>query len=350
MIYIENHQTDPAYNHAIEEYFLKETKESVFMLWQNVPTILLGKNQDTFQEINLDYTREQGIKVVRRLSGGGTVFCDLGNMQYTFITNRYSEKEENPFLQFARPVVQALRELGLNAEFTGRNDILVDGKKVSGNAQYRYKDRILHHGTILFDVNREMLQGAINTRPIKFSNKTVKSVASRIGTIREWLPELSIHDFMDHIVNTIRSVHNIVESRAATEEEEKRIQTYIPRFNDPVWNLGKDSGALYQTSIKYPFGLVEYKMDIVEGKIAKLDLYGDFFSEQEVDRLAERLIHVPFTKEAMMEAAGEDVAQFIIGMDRETLVSDLLALGNEKEGASDESKEAGLDQTKNTGK
>ena len=148
MLLIYNEKTNPYFNLAMEEYFLKNTKEDLFLLWRNESAIIVGKNQNTLSEINYEYVKEHDIKVVRRQSGGGAVFHDLGNICFTFIAcnnNHFSD-----FKRFTMPIVDALKGLGVNAEFSGRNDLLIDGQKFSGNAQYNYKDRVMHHGTLLF--------------------------------------------------------------------------------------------------------------------------------------------------------------------------------------------------------
>ena len=169
------------------------------MVWQNVPTILIGRNQDALCEYDADYVREKGIRVVRRLSGGGAIYCDLRNLQYSLIAPfRSGGEEENPFLKFASPVVGALKRLGIDAEFTGRNDITVEGKKVSGNAQFRFENRVLHHGTLLFDVDMEAISKALRPNPIKLVNKQIQSVASRIGTLSEYV-RMDVRAFMEYL-------------------------------------------------------------------------------------------------------------------------------------------------------
>ena len=185
--YLETHSQNPYYNLAFEEYVLcHRTQGDYLLLWQNDNTIVVGQNQNTEAEINRAFVEQHHINVVRRSTGGGAVYHDLGNLNYSFITDVGDDGIS--IRRFTEPVVAALRSLGLNAEASGRNDILVEGRKVSGTAQRRHGGRILHHGTLLFDANPGMVAGALNVDPEKFRSKSTKSVRSRIGNIRDFLP------------------------------------------------------------------------------------------------------------------------------------------------------------------
>ncbi len=187
--YLETHSVDPAYNLAFEETVLTHRREGDYLLlWQNGTTIVVGQNQNAEAEINRAFVEANDIQIVRRMTGGGAVYHDLGNLNYSFITDA-GDVERLTMDRFTRPVVDALRALGLNAEASGRNDILVDGRKVSGTAQRLVKGRILHHGTLLFDSDPEMVAGALRAAPEKFRSKSAKSVRSRVGNIRDALPE-----------------------------------------------------------------------------------------------------------------------------------------------------------------
>ena len=187
--YLETGSRDPAYNLALEETVLRRRIQGDYLLlWQNDNTIVIGQNQNAEAEINRAFVETHGIRVVRRTTGGGAVYHDLGNLNYSFITDA-GDAERLTMERFTRPVVEALRGLGLQAEASGRNDILVEGRKVSGTAQRLLGKRILHHGTLLFDANPEMVAGALNVDPTKFQSKSSKSVRSRIGNIRTFLKE-----------------------------------------------------------------------------------------------------------------------------------------------------------------
>ena len=184
MIYIENNSSDPAYNLAFEEYVFTKTDydEPILLLWQNGPSVIVGKFQNTLEEINYDYIRQKGIKVVRRNTGGGAVYHDLGNLNYSFIIPNAESKVD--FKTFTTPIVKALRSYGIDAEQTGRNDILAGGKKFSGNAQQISGGRLLHHGTLMFDVHMEAVADALKVKPGKFKSKATKSVRSRVTNLK----------------------------------------------------------------------------------------------------------------------------------------------------------------------
>ena len=187
VIYLETGSQDPAYNLAFEEYVLSHRLEGDYLiLWQNDNTVVIGRNQNTEEEIDRAFVEAHGVRVVRRSTGGGAVYHDLGNFKYSFITEA-REAENLTMEHFTQPVVSALRGLGLQAKASGRNDILVEGRKVSGTAQRLLNGRLLHHGTLLFDTNSDMVARALQADPEKFRSKSAKSVRSRVGNIRDFL-------------------------------------------------------------------------------------------------------------------------------------------------------------------
>ena len=185
MLLINNTSTNAYFNLAMEEYFLKNTTEDVFMLWRNESAIIVGKNQNTLSEINYEYVKENNIKVVRRQSGGGAVFHDLGNINFTFIS--CNDNSFSDFKRFTMPIIECLEDLNIHAEFSGRNDLLIDNQKFSGNAQYNYKNKVMHHGTLLFSSQINDLSSALKVKPSKFEGKGVKSVKSRVTNISNHL-------------------------------------------------------------------------------------------------------------------------------------------------------------------
>lgn len=328
MIYLINKNTDPCLNHAIEEFFLRDTKEDVYSLWRNEKTLLLGKNQDVYQEIDIPEAQKRNIQIVRRLSGGGTVYTDPSNMQYTFIARGEDFLKGNSFSLFAKPVVMYLKSLGLDATFSGRNDILIDGKKISGNAQYKINGATLHHGTLLFDVDLESIKASMVSRPIKFQKKAVKSHVSRIGTIKEYLNERSIYDFMEGLSLYIIDYYKIDKIIEVDDEIIEKASKYLDRFRSDEWNFGKDFKKYISYSNKRDSGLYDYKLLLKDGKIMDIRIFGDFFEIQDVSELEKRLIGSDYSKEGIEYALKDiDIGKFIEGLKMEDFVEDLLRIG-----------------------
>lgn len=298
MLYIYNKNTNPYFNLAAEEYVLKEFKEECFMLWRNEPSIIVGKNQNTLAEINLDYVREHKIPVVRRLSGGGAVFHDLGNLNFTFIVNE-DVSSFSDFKRFTQPIIDVLRKLSINAEFSGRNDITIGGKKISGNAQYYYKNRILHHGTLLFSSSITDLSAALKVRPVKFEDKGVKSVSKRVTNISEHLKEpITIEKFIDLIMNHIREQTDESEMYEFTQEDIQKIEKLVrEKYSTWEWNFGTSPDYSFKNEKKFTGGTVEVNLNVEKGIIKDIKIYGDFFGKYDVSEVENLLKGVKHSEE-----------------------------------------------------
>jgi lipoate synthase len=324
MIFVKNDNTDPFFNHALEEYILSSFTDEAFILWRNKPSILIGRNQNTYSEINTEFVKENDIDVVRRLSGGGTVFCDLGNINFTFITNKGSNREG--FKTFATPVIEALQSLGVNAVFTGRNDITIDGKKFSGNAQYHHQKRLLHHGTLLFNGDLAKLKGALISKPLKFKDKSVKSVASRVTNIHDHLLEkMDVLEFKDYLQTFIMSKYNIIEEFSPSDFDLELINKIKKeRFTAWEWNYGNSPSYTYSNHVKYPSGLVEYHLTVANGIIKEVHVYGDYFGEKTIDGIESKLIGVAHQADAIKTLlCNISINDYINGLTNEEFVSGL---------------------------
>jgi len=243
MLFIDNKGiTDPRINLAIEEYCVKnlDINETYLLFYINEPSIIIGKNQNTVEEINADYVKEKGIHVVRRLSGGGAVYHDLGNLNFSFITKDDGDSFSN-FKKFTEPVTKALSKLGVNAELSGRNDILAEGRKISGNAQFSTKGRMFSHGTLLFDSEIDHVVSALKVKMDKIQSKGIKSIRSRVANITEFLnEEMTTEEFRQLLLETIFEGETEIPTYELTENDWKEIHKLSEeRYQNWDWNYGK---------------------------------------------------------------------------------------------------------------
>ena len=299
--YLETGSTDPYYNLAMEQYVLEHRKDGEWlMLWQNANAVIIGMNQNTAEEINPEFIREHNIKVVRRMTGGGAVYHDLGNLNYSFITD-IGDAEQLSIRRFSEPVCRALGALGVEAETSGRNDILVQGKKISGVAQRMVGGRILHHGTLLFDSDPAMISGALRADPKKFQSKSAKSVRTRVGNIREFLPEeIDLNEFWARLLQELTRDGIIREE--LTEEELQEIRTLADeKYSTWEWNYGKSPDYAYRNRKHFPGGSLEVRMDVHQGCIDDIIFFGDFMATQSQTELIQALRGTKRTAEAISE-------------------------------------------------
>ena len=292
---IYNPSTDAYFNLAAEEYLLKHFADDVFMLWRNDKAVIVGKYQNSAAEINLDFVQEHGIKVVRRQTGGGAVFHDLGNVNYTFI----GTKGSGDFRTFSEPILRVLNEMGVPAKFEGRNDLTINGMKFSGTAQCVYKDRILHHGTLLFASEMDDLTAALKVNPLKFKDKAVKSVRKRVTNISEHLPTpMSVTDFIEVVM---RNVSQNSENAGSYELSEHDIQEISKLRDDKYstwdWNFGTSPKFGYTKQIRTGGGNVELNLDVEKGLITAIKFYGDFFSQKEPSYFERLFLHQKYEPE-----------------------------------------------------
>jgi len=327
MIIYHNNFTEPYFNLASEQYLMEScgTDEEIFVLWRNEPSVIIGKNQNAYAEINSDFVNEKSIKVVRRLTGGGAVFHDLGNVNFTFIVPK-SEKPEIDFARFTKPIIDALAKLGIKAELSGRNDILIDGMKVSGNAQCVYNGKTMHHGTLLFNSDIGYLAGALNVNRAKMESKGIKSVRSRVTNIAEHLKEpLDVVEFKNFIEESV-SADRGAEVRSFSKEDISAIQKLADeKYSSWEWVYGQSKQYSFTESRRFDFGTVELNCNIAGGIVQEISIKGDFFGTADVSELENRFLGLKFdSKEIILQL--HDVHRFILGSTPSEILS--LFLGN----------------------
>ena len=327
--YIESDKTDPCYNLALEQFMFDSLDRGryYFMLWQNNNSVITGKNQNTSAEINTNFVNAHNISVVRRLSGGGAVYHDLGNINYTFITDA-KENETPDFIIFRELIQKALIFLGVPAEISGRNDITIDGKKISGSAQYIKQGRIMHHGTLLYDSDLDMLANALNPSNDKIESKAIKSVKSRVTNIRPFLKtDMSVKEFFTSLKEFMFNSLNLREYKLSCEEEaevETLKQNVYSQWN---WNYG--ASPPYNTrKTRYieNCGTIEILLDIEkEGLIKNIAFYGDFFSNNDLSELGAMLTGHHFNYNALDKALqNTEISNYIYYLDKKEFLSVLL--------------------------
>ncbi|MFG6149509.1 lipoate--protein ligase [Halobacillus sp. B23F22_1] len=299
---------DPRINLAIEEYALKNLNinETYLLFYINEPSIIIGKNQNTVEEINTNYVEENGIHVVRRLSGGGAVYHDLGNLNFSFITKDDGDSFHD-FAKFTEPVTQALNKLGVQAELSGRNDIVVDGRKISGNAQFSTRGRMFSHGTLMLDSEIENVVSALNVKTEKIKSKGIKSIRSRVANISEYLDEsITMDEFKQLILRYIFNVEDVkdVPQYHLKEEDWKEIYKIADdRYRNWDWNYGKSPKFNIQHTKRIEgAGSYDIRLDIAKGYIRNVKIYGDFFGVGDISEVEEQLIDVKYERAAIDEA------------------------------------------------
>ncbi|MGL5316135.1 MAG: lipoate--protein ligase [Peptostreptococcaceae bacterium] len=300
MIYVENNSLNPYFNFALEYYLMNEKDlgdDIIFMFWRTEPTLMIGKFQNTIEEINQQYVEEKNINVVRRITGGGTIYTDMNGWQYSFITKNYTGGGID-FNTFTQPIIDALKNQGIDAYCNGRNDLLINNKKFSGNAQYIKDNCRLHHGSILFNTNIEEMVKSITVAEEKIISKGIKSVRERVTNVAE--------HFNDNSIDSIKFKNIMLESLLKksngtyklTEEDLRRVNEISKEKFEPWgWNYGASPKFNITKWKRFNGGKVEFNIDVKKGIIEACKINGDFFGQGDIDEVEEHLCGCKYSKE-----------------------------------------------------
>ena len=323
MIYIESDSTNPYENLALEEHVFENLDRSkeYFMLWQNFNSIIVGKYQNTAEEINQAFVDEQGIRVARRLSGGGAVFHDEGNLNYTLIVDQKSNPDFN-FSLFVIPVIEALRELGVEADFTGRNDLTIGGRKFSGSSQYSKGGRIMHHGCIMLNSNLDRVKDALRVKQAKIESKSIKSVRSRVTTINGHAPSpIPMALFKETLKRHVMSGRD-EGTRELTDADREAITRLVrDKYGTWEWNYGRSPACSIRRDARCAGGLICAQMNVEHGRISDIRLSGDFFGNRDLPWLEEALTGLSLDDHLEEKLSALPIGEYIHGLSAEELAA-----------------------------
>lgn len=311
-----NKKTDPHFNLALEEYLLTQTDLDVIMLWRNERSVIIGCNQNAVEELDVDFVRDNGITVVRRQSGGGAVFHDLGNINFTVI-HALGDDDFSNYTKFTAPICDFLHTLGIGAELQGRNDLTIDGLKFSGNAQAVKKGRIMHHGTILYNADFGELGRALKPREAKIASKGVKSVRARVTNVALHLEnpmpaENFFEKLADYFLKSVDGIEPYELAEADITETEKLAREKYSRWD---WSFGKSPAYTFENSARFPFGLVDLRLVVEQGTIKEAYIFGDFFGKLDISGLTSLLVGLRHDRAEVEQAMREvSLGEYISGM------------------------------------
>ena len=316
----------PEFNIASEEYLIKNFKEDIFLLYINNPTIIIGKHQNTLAEIDINYVKEQNISIVRRLSGGGAVYHDRGNLNFSFITNINKERTID-FFKHTLPIINSLKSLNVDAHFEGRNDLTIDGKKFSGNASHIYKNRICHHGTILFNSDLNVLSKSLKPDSKKFEGKSIKSVQSRVTNIIDHLQKpISIVELRSIIINYVKSEYPDSNNYSLSNLDIDIINQLVEnKYNTWEWNFGKSPEYNFTKSIKTPAGNIQSYLFVENGIIKSVHFFGDYFETCQDEYMINKIRGIRHDKNELSHVLSQyDINKYFVGFSMEDILNVLI--------------------------
>lgn len=323
MRYLRNPNTDPYYNMAFDEYCLESLPidEPVFYLWQNRPAVIVGFNQEVNTEVHLEYLRDHDIALVRRVTGGGAVYHDLGNLNYTIVGR--SEDLERDYPEYASLMMKALQDMGIPATLSGRNDILVEGRKVSGFAKRVCRNRLMVHGTLMYDVDLDVLMQVLCPPATKLQSKGIASVRSRVANLCEYLPQpTDIQQFARRLEEILSRHYADEEYLMQPEELESIRQLADEKFRRWEWNYGRSPKATLSHSARLACGTVEVHLTLAENRIATCRFGGDFLGNLPASEIEKALQGVIYEADALRQCLSKvAVGDYFDGVEAEELIT-----------------------------
>ncbi|MFT8916471.1 MAG: lipoate--protein ligase [Oenococcus sp.] len=315
MQYIKYFGTDAYTNIAMDSWLLYHLKpdQPVFSLWQNRNAVIVGRNQNTFAEVNQDFIDEHHTQVVRRVSGGGAVFHDLGNICFTFFVPVKSSAEVD-FHKFVRPMYDALHEVGIEAEISGRNDLTIDGKKISGNAQRYAGGYLMHHGTLLWNSDVDSMVRSLNVADEKFISKAAKSVRARVGNIKDYAPaDLTLEKFWQALQYYLTDEGRDTEYVLSDQQKKGILDLRDQQFATWDWNYGTSPKFNFTNHEKFTGGAIDVSANVDQGRIQAIDFRGDFLGVRDWREIKDRFIGLPFDPDAVYQVLHANVGGHYFG-------------------------------------
>lgn len=326
MYYVKNERNgqeihNPEINLAIEYYLLNEKHfdEPIVFFYINDDSIIVGKNQNTYEEVNTNYVEENNVKVVRRFSGGGAVYHDLGVLNFCFITKDDGKSFRN-FKRFTQPIIDALHDMGVKgAELKGRNDLMINDQKFSGNAMYTSHGRMTAHGTLMLDSQIDAVVGALRPKKHKLESKGIKSVRSRVTNIKPFLDEqyqnVNTKQFREMILLHLFEVNRLedVKEYVLTDEDWEEIDKFAEKYTaNWQWNYGESPKFDLERSERLSVGTVEVKLNVDRGKISDIKIFGDFFGMGEISDVEDQLTGIDYNAQSIRQALEKiDIIHYI---------------------------------------
>ncbi len=295
MIFIHRPQTDPFFNLAAEEFLLKNKQDDLLMLWQSTPSVVVGKHQNLVNEVNLDYTEQENIPVVRRLSGGGTVYHDMGNINLSVITTKDKEDNLIDFKSFTKPVIDFLQLLGVTLTFEGKNNLVLRGKKISGNSAHILKNRVLHHGTLLYKTHLDKLEKVVRNDNSPIRDKAVKSVRATVGNLSDFLPNPpETREFSQQFKAFLKNYYSIAREENLTETEVQAIEKLaVEKYKSREWNYGYSPKYILRQEKETAYGHFLVMLEVEKGIIRKAEL---ILEGKKLEKIEQKLLGKPHDK------------------------------------------------------